>query len=315
MKKGFFKEEIRRFKKHRSIIWFVLPAMTLAFVFGYLPMSGLLIAFRDKFNIFGGKSVLEAFQAGSWTMDNFKLLFSDETVFLALKNTLVINLVGIVLVFPLPIIVALLLADIKNTAVSKWLLIIMCLPHFLSWPIVTGIWQNLLSPVDGTVNNVLVQLGILDTPFYFFASNDWFKTLVIFLKIWKGTGWNSIIFYAAIVSIDKSFYEVATLEGANKLQKISYITLPTILPTIALMLVMTLTYIMSAGFEQIYSMMTSATRYEQHVIDTYLYDISIQNRTNVPFATVLGMVNGLIAMFLMLGGNALVKKTLKKSLW
>lgn len=314
-KKGFFAEEVRRFKKHRSIIWFVLPAAILAFVFGYIPMAGILIAFRTDFNLFGGNTVAQAWASGTWTLANFKLLFTDETVLLAVKNTLIINLIGLVIVFPLPIIFALLLADIKSPWLSKLILIITCLPNFLSWPIVIGLFQNLLSPVGGAVNNILVNMGILKEPYYFFGENVWFKPLVILLKIWKGTGWSSIIFYAAVASIDKSFFEAATLEGASKIQKIWYITLPTIMPTIALMLVMTLTYIMSAGFEQIYSMMTAATRYEQHTLDTYLYDISIQNRTNTPFATVLGVVNGLIAMFLMLGGNALVKKTLGKSLW
>lgn len=314
-KNGFFREEARRFKKHRSIIWFILPAAFLVALFGYVPMSGILIAFRSNFNIYGGRTIADAWASGTWTLANFKLLVQDATVLLALKNTLIINLIGIVIVFPLPILFALFLADIKSPWVSKLILIVTCLPNFLSWPIVVGVFQNFMSPVDGALNNILVKLGFIDQPFYFFGSNAWFKTLVIFLKIWKGTGWSSIIFYAAIASIDKSFFEAATLEGASKVKKIWYITLPTIMPTIALMLVMTLTYIMSAGFEQIFAMMTSATRYDQHTIDTYLYDISIQNRKNVPFATVLGVVNGLIAMFLMLGGNALVKKTLGKSLW
>lgn len=314
-KRNFWQEEAHRFKKHRSIIWFVLPAFCLALLFGYVPMVGMLIAFRDKFIIAGGRTVFEAFANGSWSLENFKLLITDNRIGLALKNTLLINAFSILIVFPLPILFALLLADIKNSAISKLVLIILCLPNFLSWTMTVGIWANVLSPTDGMFNNFLVALGVLKEPYYFFGSNSWFKPLVIFLKIWKGTGWGSIIYYAAIASIDKSFYEAATLDGATKIQKIIWITLPTIVPVIGLSLIMTLTYIMNVGLEQVFAMYTSGTRYEQYVVDTFLYDISLQDRSNAPLATILGILNGLIALALMLGGNAISKRLLKISLW
>ena len=210
---------------------------------------------------------------------------------------------------------ALLLADIKSAAMSKFVLIVLCLPNFLSWTMTVGIWANVMSPTDGMLNNFLCDIGILKEPFDFFGSNPWFKPLVIFLKVWKGTGWSSIIFYAAIASIDKSFFEAATLDGASKFQKILWITLPTIVPVIGLQLIMTVTYIMSVGLEQLMAMYTAETKHEQFTVDTYLYEISIQDKTNAPLATVLGIVNGLIALFLMLGGNAISKKLLRTSLW
>lgn len=175
--------------------------------------------------------------------------------------------------------------------------------------------ENLLSPDSGALNNILINIGILKEPYYFFGSNGWFKPLVVFLAAWKGSGWNTIIFFAAVVAIDKSFFEAATLEGANKFQKIRFVTIPTILPTIALMLVNSLTYLFTAGLEQFMAMYESPTRYSQYVIDTLMYDKTMQSAGNYPVATALGLMNGVIALVLMLGGNAFVKKKLHTSLW
>ena len=316
-KRGYFREQLHRLKKHRTIFWFVLPAVFLAFLFGYIPMAGALIAFRSEFNYIGTHSIVEAFRRGEWSLFAFAELFADEDGYfwLSVKNTLVVNIVKIIITFPIPVILALFLVDVKNQSVSKGILIVLCLPHFLSWAMAIGIWKNLLSPDGGAINNVLVSSGILDRPFDFFTSNAWFKPMVIFFAAWKGSGWNTIIFYAAIVSIDSSFIEAATLEGANKFQKIVYITLPTVMPTIALMLIMSLTYLFSAGLEQFMTMYTSQTRYEQYVIDTLMYDKTTQSGANYPVATALGLLNGVIALVLMLGGNAFVKKKLNTSLW
>ena len=169
----------------------------------------------------------------------------------------------------------------------------------------------------GAVNHLLVTLGIIDDNYALMAQNSWFKAMVIFLSAWKGAGWGSIMFYAAIMSIDKTYYESATIEGANKLQKIWYLTIPSILPTIALMLVMNISGIMDAGFEQVYTMMRANAEFEetQIILGTYLYNISVVNRTNIPFATALGVFNGLIALLLMLVGNLITTKTMKRSLW
>ena len=149
------------------------------------------------------------------------------------------------------IILAVLLSEIKKTALSKFLLIILCLPNFLSWPVTIGIWNNLLSLDNGLVNNFIAAMG--GERIYFFR--DHFKFLVVFLTIWKGVGWGSIYFYAAIMSIDKEYYEAAVIDGANKFQQIRYLTIPGILPVIALQLVMNITYILDAGFDQVYAML------------------------------------------------------------
>ena len=260
---------------------------------------------------------MKAFLGGEWSVSAFTELFvdSDGLFWTSVKNTLVVNIVKIILTFPIPILLAVLLVDISRPGVSKTILIVLCLPHFLSWAMAIGIWKNLLSPDSGALNNILINIGILKEPYYFFGSNGWFKPLVVFLAAWKGSGWNTIIFFAAVVAIDKSFFEAATLEGANKFQKIRFVTIPTILPTIALMLVNSLTYLFTAGLEQFMAMYESPTRYSQYVIDTLMYDKTMQSAGNYPVATALGLMNGVIALVLMLGGNTFVKKKLHTSLW
>ncbi len=310
----YWKTELKKLKKYKSIVWFLLPSIILTIVFSYIPMLGILISFKADFNLYIYNPV-QAFLHSTWTLSNYGKIFTDLTFIESIKNTLVISGLKILIVFPASIILAIMLSEMRNRKLSKLVLIILCLPQFLSWSVVIGIWTGLLSEVDGAINNLLVSLNIIDTPIWFFGSNALFKPLAIFLAGWKTSGWNSIMFYAAIISIDKSYYEAATIDGASKLKKIWNLTIPAIMPTIALMLVMNITYIMDAGFEQIYTMMNAETKYAQQILGTYLYDISIINRSDVPFATALGVFNGLIALSLMLIGNKVVKKTLGKSLW
>lgn len=301
-------------KKTGTIYWFLIPALIFTLIFSYIPMVGTLISFKDSFNLYI-YNPLEAFMKSGWTINNYLNIFSDKQFITSISNTLIISLLKIVIVFPLSIVLAMMLAEVKKSWLSKTILIILCLPQFLSWSVAIGIWSGLLSDVDGAVNNILMQFNLINKPIWFFGSNDMFKGLAIFLAAWKTMGWNSILFYAAIVSIDTSMFESGKIDGANKIQKAWYLTLPAILPTIALMLVMNITYIMDAGFEQIYTMMNAETRYAQQILGTYLYDISIINRNDMPFAVALGVFNGIIALSLMLIGNKVVKKSLGKSLW
>lgn len=302
------------FKKHGNIYGFLLPAIILTLIFSYFPMLGTLISFKDGFNLYS-QGPFEAFFTANWTAVNYFRVFDDANFVSAINNTLIISFFKIIIVFPLSIVLAIQLSEVKSSWLSKTILIILCLPQFLSWSVAIGIWTGLLNDVDGAVNNILMQWNLIDRPIWFFGENDLFKPLAIFLASWKTMGWNSIIFYAAIISIDKTYYEAAKIDGASKIQRTWHLTIPSILPTIALMLVMNITYIMDAGFEQIYTMMNAETRYTQQILGTYLYDISIVNRNDIPFAVTLGVLNGLIALTLMLAGNKFVKKTMGRSLW
>lgn len=314
---SYWERQKRGLKKYKWTLWLILPAAAFAFIFSYIPMLGVLFSFKGaSFNLLRG-GVLENLFTSDWTLTNYSDIFVDETFWLAIGNTLIINLIKLVLVFPLSIVIAVSLSELKNQALAKVILIIISIPNFLSWAIVIGTWSGLLDSQGGVLNELLVKLSIIDSNYFTMGKDHLFKFFVIFLAAWKGAGWGSIMYYAAIMSIDKSYYESATLDGASKLQKIWYLTIPSILPTIALMLVLTFSGLMAAGFEQVWTMMGLGADFDttQITLDTYLYQISVVNQTNIPFATALGVFNGLIALALMLIGNTITTKTMHRSLW
>lgn len=307
---GYWKKQGKRVKRHWRILPFLIPAALFTLIFSYIPMLGVLFAFKDGFNLTRG-DVLWNLSNFGWTLRNFADIFYDASFLKAVGNTLIINLIKLAICFPLSILLAIQLAELKNQGLAKVILIIVCIPNFLSWVIVIGIWQGVLHPDTGLIGKLLFPDTVV------LGEDALFKVWVILLNIWKGIGWGSIIYYASITSIDKSYYEAATIDGANKLQKAWSLTIPAIMPTIALMLVMQISGMMAAGFEQIYTMMQINPELidSQITLDTYLYEISVVNRTNIPFATALGVFNGLIALLFMIVGNKITTKTLHRSLW
>lgn len=309
--KGFWKTQHHNWQKYRSIMWFILPAAFFTVFFSYIPMLGVLFSFKDKIVLGGnnGGNVIWNLVNQGWTFQNYIDIFYDPSFFLAVGNTLLINLLKLAICFPLSILVAIQLAEMKSQKLAKTILIIVCIPNFLSWAIVIGVWQNFLDPDTGVLGELIGH--------QIMADNSLFKILVVLLSAWKETGWGCIIFYAAVTAIDKSYYEAATIDGANRLQKAWYLTIPAIIPTIALSLVLRISGMLAAGFEQIYTMMgINGDLFDtQMTLDTYLYDISVVNRTNIPFATALGVFNGLTGLILMIVGNKITTKTLHRSLW
>lgn len=313
----FWELEKKRCKKYRKVLWFIIPAALFSLIFSYIPMLGLLFSFKGSdFSLIRGTPIENLFK-GSWTFQNYLDIFVDLSFFKGVVNTLVINVIRLVICFPLSILIAVQLSELKNQMLSKLILIIICIPNFLSWTIVISTWSGLLDSQGGVLNELLVRIGFIEPDYFIMGKDQWFKFFVVFLSAWKGAGWGSIMFYAAIMAIDRSFYESATIEGANRLQKIFYLTVPSIVPTIALMLVLNFSGMMSAGFEQIYTMMqlNSSFPETQITLDTYLYEISIGHNDRIPFATALGVFNGLIGLTLMLVGNKITTKTLHRSLW
>ena len=309
-KTGFWRDQWKRAYKYRKLLWFILPAALFTLIFSYVPMFGVLFAFKgEDFNLYTSSGgVIGALFEGSWTFENFGKIFSNPDVGNAIANTLIINVIRLALCFPLSILIAVMLSELKQQWLAKVILIIITIPNFLSWAIVIGIWAGFFSSDFGILGRITGNL---------MTDPNWFKPLVVFLSAWKGAGWGCILFYSAIMSIDKTYYESATLEGANKLQKMWYLTLPSIMPTIALMLVLNISGMMAVGFEQVWTMMNLSAELQntQMTLDTYLYNISIVNADDIPFATALGVANGLIGLFLMLVGNAITTKTLKRGLW
>lgn len=305
-----FQKEMINFKKNKTIMPFLIPAVLLVLFFGYLPMFGIIFAFKEEIRAFNW---LYDFLTADFTFRHVTEIFRDQDVLKAISNTLIISGTKLIIYFPLCIIFAILLSEIKRPWISKLILIIMCLPNFLSWPVTIGIWNNLIG-YDGILTKMLLKWGVLATQTSLFDTI--FKPLVVFLSIWKGLGWGSIYFYSAIMSIDKEYYEAATIDGASKVQKIRYLTIPGILPVIALQLVLNITYIMDAGFDQVYAMiqLVPNATYEEQILGTFIFNQAL-SATDLSFGVAMSVVNGLFALVLMLTGNALVKKKLGTSLW
>ena len=317
-KQGYWHRVGQKLKKYGSIYWFVLPAAFLALLFGYIPLVFLIAAFKDNvlFGIYGPFAI---FTTGQFTFQHFIDIFTtrSDQFFTALGNTLIINISKLIFIFPIPIILAICLSEVKSSFLAKVFLIILCLPNFLSWPTVIGIWHNFFRLQDGVINNLFgTQINFFDYNLFGNGSNL-FRFFVIFFDGWKGVGWNSIMFYTAIMSIDKSYYEAAELDGASKIQQITHLTLPSIFPIIALMFIMNITYILSCGFEQINLIANWNPDFIENetTLDYYLYYVSLTNAGNYSFGTALGLFNSTISLVFMLVGNKICRKFLNRGLW
>ena len=298
--------------KHRSLIPFVIPAVLFALVFCYLPMIGILIAFKDNPN-FGRYDAFDAFFRAEWTLDNFKLIFSDPEILRYVTNTLIISVMKIVILFPMPVILAVLISEVRKQGFSKMVQGIVFLPHFFSWVVIVGIFNSLFG-MYGPINNIGVALG--GEAVYYMGEPGWFRWLVVILNGWKEIGYSSIVYIAAITAIDPSLYEAAKLDGASKLRRIWNLTIPLIMPTIMTMLIIRIGYLMDAGFEQVYAMLNSYTRETGEIIGTYVYRLGLGTGSrDYGLSTAVGLANGLISLVLILFANKLSKKTMGTGIW
>ena len=301
-----------RLKRHRSLIPFVIPAVVFALIFSYLPMAGVVIAFKDDPN-FGRYPVFEALNRSEWTLENFRILFSDPEILRYVRNTLIISVMKIVLLFPLPVILAVMVSEIRNKHFSKLVQGLVFLPHFLSWVVIVGIFNNIFG-LYGPVNNLAAALG--GEPIYYMGEPGWFRWLVVILSGWKEIGYSSIVYIAAITAIDPALYEAAKMDGATKMQQIWHITIPAIMPTIMVMLIIRIGYLMEAGFEQVYAMLNSLTRETGEIIGTYVYRLGLGSGSrDYGLSTAVGLVNGVISLVLIISANRISKKRMGTGIW
>lgn len=310
MKKSKHDSFKEKWKQGKSLVPFVIPAVALALLFSYLPMVGLLIAFKDNINFIRYNNPIEAFMQATWTFDHFKKIFSDPEILKYIGNTLIISVLKIVILFPLPVVLAIMITEISNKLFSKWTQMSVFLPHFLSWVVITGIFKSVLA-IDGPINALFIKLGLMSAehPTYWFGTDSIFRGLVIFMSGWKEIGYSSIVYVSAIMAIDPNLYEAAKLDGAGKFRQIWSITIPSILPTIIVMLIIRVGYLMDAGFDQIYTMISSVTRNSGEIIGTYVYRISLgENAGQYGLSTAVGLFNGVVALLLILITNKIAKK-------
>lgn len=303
----------KKWKKSGTLLLYVLPAVLFGLVFSYLPMAGLLIAFKDNINFIRYDNPIEAFFAANWTFEHFGKIFADAEILKYIGNTLIISILKIVILFPMPVILAIMITEVASKGFSKLVQMAVFLPHFLSWVVITGIFKSVLA-IDGPVNQIFINMGWMNVndPVFWFGEDALFRWLVVFLSGWKEIGYSSIVYVSAIMAIDPNLYEAAKLDGAGKFRQIWSITIPSILPTIIIMLIIRVGYLMDAGFDQVYTMISSSTRNSGEIIGTYVYRISLGEsglKGQYGLSTAVGLFNGLVALILILVTNKISKKT------
>ena len=283
--KRSWKQELQR---NWQLYIMILPSFVLAIIFCYIPMGGLVMAFQNYkpwLGITGSEFV-------GW--DNFKQIFQFKDSYQAIINTIIIAVSKIILGLIVPIIMALLLNEVKNVGLKKGIQTLVYLPHFLSWVTVAGMMKDILG-LDGIVNAFLQKCGM--NPIFFMGEAGMFRQIVVISDLWKGFGFGMIVYLAAISNIDQSLYEAAEMDGANRLQQTWHITVPGIMPMIIVMATLSLGNVLNAGFDQIFNLYSPLTYSTGDIIDTYVYRQSLING-QYSFGTAVGLFKSVIGLVL-----------------
>lgn len=297
------------FKRYWQLYALLLLPMIFFFVFKYEPMWFVQIAFKD-FKI--GKSVLEMPWADNYGMEYFIKAFSNRDFLYALRNTVLLNVLDLVVGFPVPIIFALILNELRLKKFKKCVQTIAYMPHFLSWVIIYGLALQLFAPTDGLVNMVLSAIGIDKIPFLD-KPNYWVGTY-IFLGVWQSFGWNSIVYLAAMAGISPELYEAASVDGAGRFKKMWHITLPGIKPTIIVLLIMQLGNILGSNFDRPFALQNNLVMSTANVISTFVYKNGIRG-SQFELTTAVGLFQSVICVFFLLFANWLSRKFGERGIW
>ncbi|MEC0229909.1 ABC transporter permease [Paenibacillus alba] len=294
-KSGLGKEII----KNRYLYLLALPGLLFFLIFKYIPMFGIVIAFQ---NYSPFKGVIHSPWVG---FDHFQRFFSNPDFLMIFRNTMGINLLNLVLFFPLPILLAVFMNELRREIYKKWIQTIIYMPHFLSWVIIAGLTFLLFSKGDGLVNKVIESFGgdkidVLTNP-------NAFWLMIVVQSIWKEAGWGTILFLAAIASVDPGLYEAARMDGAGRLRQIWHITLPAIRSVIIVLLILRLGHMMDVGFEQIFLMYNGAVSQVAEVFDTYVYTVGIK-QGQFSYSTAAGLFKSVVGLILVVLSNKLAKK-------
>lgn len=295
MKKKYFLKKLKR-DKYQYVM--LLPAFFVTLIFAYIPMFGLVMAFQN-FSIFDG------FLHSEWVgLDNFIKIFTQSKFTTAIWNTLLVSVLNLLICFPAPIILALLINELEHERFKKVTQTISYLPHFLSWISVVGLATVLLGK-DGVINDFCVALGAAERV-TFLSKQELFLPIIVLLNLWKETGWGTVIHLANLSSINPELYEAASVDGATRLQKIWFITLPHMIPTVMILLIFKMGTLFASNFELIYGLQNPFIDFE--VISTIIYQTGIKSG-NYSMSTAIGFAEGLIALLLVFGSNWFSKKT------
>lgn len=288
-----------RMIRNRWLYLMLLPGLLYFLIFKYWPMYGVLIAFKDY------QPFLGFWESPFVGLKHFERFFHDPNFVVLFRNTLVLAMLNILFFFPLPIVIALMLNELRYHLFKRTIQTLVYIPHFMSWVVVVGIAYIFLTTEGGIVNDLLVYFGW--DKINFLASNEWFRTIVTAEVIWKETGWGTIIFLAALAGVDPQLYEAARMDGANRLRQLWHITLPAIRSTIIILLILRLGHFLDTGFEQIFLMLNAMNRDVGEVFDTYVYSVGI-SQGQYSFSTAVGLFKSLVGLVLVVVANHLAKK-------
>lgn len=298
----------RRFLRQWDLQSMVIPGVIFVLIFSYVPMYGILMAFQN-YDVFKG------FWGSPWAgFSHFRVFFEAPEFWYVMRNTLSISLLKLVIGFPAPIVLALMLNEVRHMAFKRVIQTISYLPYFLSWVIVAGFVMSLLSVDNGSVNIVLQHVNLIKEPINFLSIPQYFWSILISVGVWKEIGFSSIVYLAAIAGVDPTLYESASIDGASRLKQIYLITLPCISPIIIIFFILAVGNLLSAGFEDILLLGSNPIlRDYSDVIDTYVYRVGILN-SRFSYATAVGLFKAVVSIGLLTLTNALARKQ-GTSLW
>lgn len=290
---------VRGLLRDRWLYLMLLPGVLYFFVFKYVPMYGVVIAFMDYKPYLG-------FSGSPWVgLEHFQRFFSEPQFWQLFRNTALLALYNLVFFFPLPIVLALLLNELRRERFKRFVQTMVYVPHFVSWVVVVGIFYLLFTTEGGLVNELIFLMT--GQKIAFLLEAQWFRTMIVLQQIWKEAGWGTIIFLAALSGVDLQLYEAARIDGANRWHLLWHITLPAIRSTIIILLILRLGNFLDTGFEQIFLMLTSTNREVGEVFDTYVY-LRGMTQAQYSYSTAVGLFKSVVGLLLVVGANSLARR-------
>ncbi|WP_317259122.1 ABC transporter permease [Paenibacillus sp. J5C2022] len=290
---------LKKMYYYRAMYLLLLPGLAYITLFKYVPMAGIMLAFKEY-------NVVTGIWDSPWNgFANFERFFQGSYFWPIMRNTILISLYKLLFGFPAPIILALLLNEVRVNWFKRIVQTLTYLPHFLSWVIVYGILMAFLAPNEGLLNVLLKLFGFEAVPFL--TAPEWIRTLLVSTDIWKDAGWGAILYLAALANIDPSLYEAAIIDGAGRRRQLWHVTLPGIRSVVILMLILKLSHILDVGFDQVFMMSNIFNQEKSDIIDTWVYRVGLQEM-RFGVATAVGMFKAVIGFILVLTANKVAKK-------
>nr|WP_258525457.1 ABC transporter permease subunit [Paenibacillus sp. YN15] len=290
------KSRLRKMIMDRWLYVMLLPGIIYFLLFKYVPMGGIVVAFQDY-------SPFQGMTGSKWVgLKHFHRLFTDPTFFMLLKNTLLLSLMNLALVFPMPIIFALMLNELRALKFKRIIQTLIYLPHFMSWVIVVGMFYVIFEMQDGVFQGILASMGM--QKFTIMMDPDQLRPMYILQSIWKETGWGTIIYLAALAGVDPQLYEAARMDGASRMRQLWHITLPCIRSTIIILFILKIGDILELGFEHMFLLLNSLNRGVAEIFDTYVYTSGIVQGA-FSYSTAVGVFKSFVGLVLLLIANKL----------